>query len=162
GEWVEIRNRSGGALDLRGHALLDRSGTRARPDSAARCAADSPIVIAPDRAPLLAAVPELGPSLVWSARPRPPPHNSDNASGIADAVRWRDAEDLPSDRVDYSADWAPPGVPIERDPEGRWRASLDPRGSPTRPGREPTSISGSFALLRPVVPVSGDARMAWA
>lgn len=162
GEWVEIANRTHGALDLRGHTLLDRSDTRGVPDTAARCPAESLCVLAQNRPALLAAYPELDPSRVWSVRPWPALNNSNDETGTADAVRWRDADDLPSDRVDYSATWAPSGVPIERAADGAWRASLDPGGSPGRPGREPSPIAGVFALARPVVRSSdGAARMIW-
>ncbi len=162
GEWIEARNASGGPLDVHGWTLTDRSGTRGVADASAPCPPDSLLLLAQDPTRLAARYPGLDTARVVRVHPWPALNNSDGKDGIADGVTLRDADGLPSDAMSYSAAGVADGVPLERDPDGRWRASLDPNGSPLAPEAEPTPIRGRFALARARLP-SGTANVhvAW-
>lgn len=148
GEWVEVANRSGGPLDLAGLTLSDRTGSPAPPrppGEAAPLAPDSFAVFAQDREQLLAYYPGIDGRRVWEVAPWGALNNSNDASGIADAVIVREADGVLSDRVDYSSTGVPDGVPLEKR-QGGWWPALQASGSPLLPPIVPPPLRGHFQL----------------
>ena len=163
GEWVEARNRSSAPLDLAGWTLRDRSGTRGALAPPAPLPADSLVVLAQRRDLLVAAHPALDTARIVAVHPWPSLNNTDDAGGIADILDLADASGLPVDRAAYSAAGVPAGVTVERGADGRWRAALDPAGTPLAPAREPAVVRGAFAVLSPRLHAGApSARVAWA
>jgi hypothetical protein len=160
GEWVEVRNVAGADVDLSVYTLSDRTATRAR-IGAGRLPADSLGMLAQDRAALLARFPGLDTTRVWQAAPWPALNNTDDSTGVADAVVVRE-EGLPCARVDYSSAGVPTGVPLEwRD--GAWWPSLSVQGSPLRPPEPPATLRSRFDVVPTRLrPGARRARLAWA
>ena len=146
GEWVEVRNASGFALDLTRFTLSDRGSGRGVPrDGSGPIAPESLAVFAQDRAALLASRPEIDAARVWQVSPWSALNNSDDDSNVADIVSLRETDGVVSDRVPYRAAGVPAGVPIEwRD--GLWQPALDPRGSPLQPPRPLPPVAHRFQL----------------
>jgi hypothetical protein len=162
GEWVELRNRSPAAVALSGWVLRDRSGTRGVPQGDPICAADSLVVLAQDPAALVAAYPGLDAARVVETKPWPALNNTNDDSGVADALELLDPDALPSDQVAYSAAGVPAGVPLERGHDGRWRTAIDPAGTPLAPARELPALGGTFAVVGPRIAAGTHAvRIAW-
>jgi hypothetical protein len=163
GEWVEVRNRSGIAIDLTTFTLSDRGTARGVPrEGDGALAPESLAVLAQNRAALLAAYPGLAAARVWEVSPWAALNNSDDAGGVADEVVLREADGLEDDRVAYHAGGLPAGVPLElRD--GAWVAALDPRGTPLAPPKTLPPAAHRFELAPARVP-AGDVRVAitWA
>jgi hypothetical protein len=163
GEWVEVHNRSAAPVVLEGWTMSDRSGTRGVATAVTALPPDSLVVLTQDRVALNAVFPALDTSRVVVLHPWPSLNNSDDATGVADVVALHDVDGLPADRAAYSAAGIPSGVPVERDLDGRWRAALDPSGTPLAPRRPPAAIPGAFAVLRPRLRLGESAaRVAWA
>jgi hypothetical protein len=147
GEWVEVRNRDRAPVDPALFTLSDRGATRARLlEGSGSCEPESLILIAQDREALLARYPGLDPRRIWRASPWPALNNSDDESGIADAVVLRDLDGTLCERHDYSAAGIPSGVPIERVTEDLWQAARDPDGSPLAPPKALGPIVGRLVL----------------
>ena len=162
GEWVELRNRSPAAVALSGWVVRDRSGTRGVPQGDPTCPADSLVVLAQDRAALVAAYPGLDAARVVETKPWPALNNTNDDSGVADALELLDPDGLPSDQVAYSAAGVPAGVPLERGHDGRWRTAIDPAGTPLAPARELPALGGTFAVVGPRIAAGTHAvRIAW-
>jgi hypothetical protein len=161
GEWVELRNRSGVALDLAVFTLSDRGSARGSPaggDGALE--PESLAVLAQDRAALLRAFPALDARRVWSAGPWPSLNNSNDSTGFADAVVVREADGALCQRVDYSAAGSPTGVPLEwRD--GGWWPDSDPAGTPLRPPHARNPLARRFECAPRRLPEGGAATLAW-
>jgi hypothetical protein len=162
GEWVELENVSGAALDPSAFRIGDRSGTLGAPQGGTETvAADSLVVFAQRRADLLARFPALDPARVWEAAPWPALNNSDDAAGIADEVRAAEPDGTWSDIVAYSAAGIPAGVPLERR-GGAWWPSLAGAGTPLGPPVMPSPIAGSFALApRRIAHAGMETRIVW-
>jgi len=119
-------------------------------------------VLAQAPAALIAAYPGLDTTRIVAVEPWPSLNNRDEADGIADALELIDSDGLPVDHASYSAAGVPAGVPVDRGDDGRWRAALDPAGSPLAAPRAPAAIRGAFALLRARLgPGQQTARVAW-
>lgn len=163
GEWIELRNRSPEPVALSGWTLHDRSGTRGIARTTLTLEPDSLAVLVQHRDPMLAAFPALDTSRIVTLSPWPSLNNSDDEGGIADAVELSDSESLPADHAAYSATGVPAGVPLDRGSGDKWRAALDPMGTPLAPPLKPRRINGSFALLAPRLRAgSAVTRVAWA
>jgi hypothetical protein len=148
GEWVEVRNRTSGPLDLTGFTLSDRGRARGRLSAGVTAlAAESLAVLAQDRRGLLARFPGLDSTRVLGVSPWSSLNNANDTTGVADVVTLRESDETPCARQPYSASGIPAGVPIERSSEGEWRAALDPDGSPLRPPRAPAPLVGRFDLV---------------
>jgi hypothetical protein len=160
GEWVELRNVSGAPVWLAGLIVSDRSGTRGRVAGSLALPHDSLVLLAQDPATLVARRPHLDATRVIALAPWPSLNNSDDTSGTADVVEWRDAAGRLGERVAYSARGVPAGVPIERD-QGVWRAALSPAGTPLAPPAEPAPVPGRFALATARVRAGGEAHARW-
>ena len=161
GEWVEVRNRSGAALDLAAFTLSDRGttrGTAAGGEGAFE--PESLAVLAQDRAALLRAFPALDARRVWSAGPWPSLNNSNDSTGFADAVVLREQDGTRCQRVDYSAAGIPAGVPLEwRD--GGWWPDSDPAGTPLGPPRARAPLAHRFECAPRRLREGGLATLAW-
>ena len=163
GEWIELRNRSREPVALSGWTLRDRSGTRGIARTTLELAPESLAVLVQHRDLMIAAFPVLDTSRVVTLSPWPSLNNSDDSGGIADAVELSDTEALPADHAAYSAAGVPSGVPLDRGSGDKWRAALDPLGTPLASPLKPRSISGSFALLAPRLRAgTASTRVAWA
>jgi hypothetical protein len=162
GEWVEVRNRSGAALDLAAFTLADCGATRARIAGPAVLAPDSLAVLAQTRAALLARIPALDTARVWEARPWPALNNADDTAGVADHVVLRDSDGVPSQRVAYSAAGVPAGVPLEwRD--GGWWPAATPVGTPVAPPGAPPALASRFTVEPArLAGTAREVRLAWA
>jgi len=152
GEWVEVRNVSGGAVDLAGFTLSDRTGTAGKPEAGAALAPESLAVLAQDRTALLFRFPALDSTRVREARPWPSLNNRDDETGAADEVRLRELDGTPCDGYAYSATGLTDGVTLEwRD--GGWWPARSADGSPLALPRGFAAPSGRFVmeprLLRP-------------
>jgi hypothetical protein len=148
GEWVEVRAR-GEPADPAAFTLGDRGDGRGVPaGGAGAIAPESLAIYAQDRAALLLRYPALDATRVWQVTPWAALNNSDDSTGIADAVIVRDADGTRSDRVDYSSAGVPTGVPIERSAGGAWGPSGDPAGTPLAPPRPraPAAAHVVFAM----------------
>ncbi len=161
GEWVEVRNASGAPLDLTAFTLSDRGSTRAKltgGDGALE--PESLAVLAQDRAALLARFPALDPRRVWQGAPWPALNNSDDSSGVADAVVLRE-DGAACVRVDYSAAGVPAGVPLEWR-EGGWWPALESGGTPLGPPASLAALASRFEVApRRLRPGATHARLAW-
>jgi hypothetical protein len=146
GEWVEVLNRDSAPLDLASFRLSDRGTGRATPAlGAGVLAPESLAVLAQDRAGLLSRFPALDAARVWQAAPWPALNNSNDSSGVADAVVLLEADGTLVERVDYSAGGVPDGVPLEwRD--GGWWPSLAAAGTPLA-GPHVTLARGGFEIV---------------
>jgi hypothetical protein len=162
GEWVEVRNRDASPLDPAAFTLSDRGGARGVPAAGSGpVAPESLAVMAQDRAALLARFPALDPARVWQVGPWSALNNSDDSTGIADAVALREADGTPCERVDYSAGGVPAGVPIERRANG-WSPSRAAMGTPLAPPLELPALAARFQVSpRRVRAGAGTARLAW-
>jgi hypothetical protein len=161
GEWVEVRNRSGSPLDLAGFTLSDRGAARGVPSlGEGPLAPESLAVLAQTRGSLLAAFPGLDARRVWSASPWPSLNNTDDSSGVADAVVLRESDGTPCQRVEYSAAGLAAGVPLEwRD--GGWWPSSDPAGTPLAPPRVLAPLARRFECAPRRLREGGTATLAW-
>jgi hypothetical protein len=161
GEWVEVRNRSGQPLDLAGFTLSDRGTARGVPAlGEGALAPESLAVLAQTRAALLAAFPGLDARRVWSASPWSSLNNSDDSSGVADAVVLREGDGTLCQRVEYSAAGLAAGVPLEWRDGGWWPAS-DPAGTPLAPPRGLPALARRFECAPRRLREGGTARLAW-
>jgi hypothetical protein len=162
GEWIEVRNRGDVALDPATFTLSDRGAGRGHPAAGAPLLApESLAVLVQLRAAFLMRHPALDTLRVWSVAPWSSLNNSDDSTGIADAVVLRDSSGLTCDEVAYSAKGVPAGVPLElRD--GNWWPALDPSGSPLAPPREPAAVAGRFELTPRLVAMDAVTHVAWA
>src|SRR5439155_1326536 len=86
---------------------------------------------------------------VWQVKPWAALNNSNDSTGIADAVALREADGTPCERVPYSASGVPSGVPLELR-EGEWRPSRAPLGTPLAPPRTLAPLATLAFLLRSV------------
>jgi hypothetical protein len=161
GEWVEVRNRSAGLLDLAGFTLSDRGASRGVASAGSGALEpESLAVLAQDRAALLATFPGLRAARTWQVRPWPSLNNSDDSTGVADEVVLRESDGTPCQRVAYSAAQVPAGTPLEwRD--GGWWPSSDLSGTPLLPPREWTPIPQHFDCSPRRLRAGGTARLAW-
>ncbi|HEY2954419.1 MAG TPA: hypothetical protein VGK89_04110 [Candidatus Eisenbacteria bacterium] len=161
-EWVEVRNRDAVSVDPADFTLADRGSARGVPDGGGGALApESLAVLAQDRGALLARHPALDPGRIWEVSPWSALNNSDDSTGIADAVVLRESDGTPCERVSYSAGGVPAGVPIERRPGG-WGPSSDPLGTPLSPPRALAPIAGRFQVTpRRVRAGVASARLAW-
>lgn len=161
GEWVEVRNRAGTAVDLASYSLSDAGSTRARLLAFAPLAPESLAVLAQNRAALLAAFPQLDTARVVLAAPWPSLNNSDGESGFADHVTLREADGLVVDDVAYRATGVLAGATLEKT-GGGWTASAARGGSPLRPAREAFGPGVDFALApRRLAPGADLVEVAW-
>ncbi len=162
GEWVEVRNRERSPLDPPGFTLSDRGGTRGVPGGGSGALLpESLAVLAQDRAALIARFPALDPDRVWAVSPWSALNNSNDSTGIADAVVLRETDGTPCDRVDYSASGVPAGVPIERR-SGEWWPSRAALGTPLAPPLTLPVIATRFQVTpRRVRAGAGVARLSW-
>jgi hypothetical protein len=136
GEWVELRGRDAAPVEIATLRLGDRTSTRgAPPDDAPALARDALAVLAQDRRALLDRFPALDSTRVLAVTPWPGLNNTDDATGVADEVALYEDDGAAADRVAYSARGVPAGTPIERTPEGLWRPSPSPEGTPLEPPR---------------------------
>ena len=162
GEWVEVRNRDSAPIDPAGITLADRGAARGVPNTGSGAVEpESLVVLAQDRLGLLARFPALDPDRVWAVSPWPALNNSNDSTGVADAVVLRDADGTPCDRVEYSAAGVPAGVPLERRSGGWWpsRAAL---GTPLSPPLTLPAIATRFQILpRRVRAGTGTTVLAW-
>ena len=132
GEWVEVRNRTSGALRLADFTLSDRADGRAHVLDSLALEPDSLALLAQDRAALLATLPTLDAARIARVASWPSLNNSNGADGLADIVLVRERDGLLSDRIAYSATGVPAGVPLEK-VAGVWRPSNTPAGTPLSP-----------------------------
>ncbi|MEO7866814.1 MAG: hypothetical protein ABIU54_04160, partial [Candidatus Eisenbacteria bacterium] len=159
GEWVEVRNTSGGPLALEGYNLTDRSGTRGKA-AGGTLQPDSLAVFAQDRSALLLAFPAIDSARVRGLSPWPSLNNSDDDAGVADAVVLREPDGLRSDALAYSASGVGSGAPLELT-EGIWRAA-DAPGTPLHPPRPPTPPGAvAFALAATRVHIGTPLAVRW-
>ncbi len=138
GEWVEVLNRSGEAIDPLAFTISDRGATRGRVGGTpAALPPDSLALFAQDRAALLVHHPELDPGRVWAVSPWAALNDRDDSTGVADAVVLREDDGTPCDRFDYSSSGAAKGVTVEKRADGSWGPGLAPGGTPLSPPRPP-------------------------
>ena len=161
GEWVEVRNRSASALELAGFTLSDRGTARGVPSGGeGALAPESLAVLAQTRAALLVAFPGMDARRVWSASPWPSLNNSDDSSGLADAVVLREGDGTLCQRAEYSAAGLAAGVPLEWRDGGWWPAS-DPAGTPLAPPRALAPLARRFECSPRRLREGGAATLAW-
>jgi hypothetical protein len=147
GEWVEVRNRSGAALDLTAFRLADRQGTPGTPAGGqGALAEDSLALLVQDRAALLARYPGLDAERIWQVSPWSSLNNSDDSSGVADVLVLREPDGTPVERAPYSAAGVPAGTPIERRDGERWSPAPDPGGTPLQPPRALPPLAGQLEV----------------
>ncbi len=151
GEWVELRNRSASPVELAGWTFSDRADARSPLDDAPVVEPESLLVLAQDPAALAAAFPALDPARLVRVASWPSLNNSDAADGVADILTLRESDDLPSDRVAYSAAGVPAGATLEKS-SGAWRASAAPNGTPLAPPRGGGAHALAFAVHPRAVP----------
>ena len=146
GEWIELRARGFDPVALDRFTVSDRGGHPSTlPAAAEPLEPDSLVLLAQDRAALLARYPALDSARVLEVAPWAALNNSDDASGTADDVVLRESDGTPCERVSYSAQGIPPGVPIELGAFG-WTADSDPSGTPLAPPRDPPGLATRFEL----------------
>lgn len=161
GEWVEVRNRSGGALVLEEFRLGDRAGAAGRIEAGTVLAPESLAVLAQDPTALLVAYPSLDAARVRRVTPWAAFNNSDDATGIADQVVLADAEGVPVERVSYSAGGIANGVTLEREGDS-WRPAAGNGGTPMAPPRAPEAVPGGFRAEPRRLRIGADTvRFAW-
>ncbi|HYM81846.1 MAG TPA: hypothetical protein VEY91_10630 [Candidatus Limnocylindria bacterium] len=135
GEWVEVRNQSSTPLDPTAFRLADRgTGVGVPSDGAGEIEPDSLVVFAEDPAALRLRFSGLDARRIWLVRPWATLNNSNDTTGVADAVVVRESDGTLSERVAYSAAGVPAGVPLERRGEDWWPATA-PEGTPLSPPR---------------------------
>ncbi len=163
GEWVEVRCRDSVPCELASFRVSDRGAALGVPDpDAPALAPESLAVFAEDRVALLAFAGALDPGRLIAVKPWASLNNSNDTSGVADAVVIRERDGTRSDRVDYSATGIPAGVPLERDGD-RWSPSSDPAGTPLRPPRVLAPLASRFEITPPRIRAgAGGSRIAWA
>ena len=163
GEWVEVRCRDTSPCDLASFRISDRGTALGVPDpDAPALAPESLAVFAEDRVALLAFAGGLDPERVLAIKPWASLNNTNDTSGVADAVVIRERDGTRSDRVDYSATGIPAGVPLERDGD-RWGPSSDPAGTPARPPRVLPRLASRFEITPRRIRSGADgSRIAWA
>ncbi|HEY6865730.1 MAG TPA: hypothetical protein VI792_00640, partial [Candidatus Eisenbacteria bacterium] len=160
GEWVEVRANV--AADPAAFTLSDRGATRGVPAAGeGSLAPDSLAILAQDRAAFLVHHPGLDGRRVWQVSPWAALNNSDDSTGIADAVVLRERDGTRSDRVDYAAAGVPPGVPIELAPWGGWEAGPDPAGTPLAPPRPVPVLRARFELAPRRIAAGAALDLAW-
>lgn len=161
GEWVEVRNRSGAALDPAGFTLADRGGTRgtARPGGGP-LAPESLGVLVQDRDAFLARFVTLDPARVWPLAPWPTLNNADAADGIADALSLAEPDGTPCDAMSYSGSGVPPGVTLERR-DGGWWPGPAADGTPLAPPRAGAAPGRGFDCAPCRVAAGAPLRVAW-
>ena len=163
GEWVEVRNRSGAPLDLAVFSFSDRGAAHGRIRlGPAPCDPDSLALLAQDRAALLGRYPRLDPRRVWQVSPWASLNNTDDASGVADAVVLREEDGTLCERHEYSAAGVPPGVPLERGQGDLWGPASDPEGTPLAPPRLLPAFPGGFEIRPRRIDSGGVTRIGWA
>jgi hypothetical protein len=161
GEWVEIRNRSGAALDPGAFRLSDRGAARGTPSPGADALEpESLAVFAQDRDALLLAFPALDARRVWGVSPWSALNNTDDSAGVADMVVLRESDGTPCQRVAYSAAGVPAGVPLEwRD--GGWWPATEAGGSPLRPPGVHAPLAHHFECAPRRLRAGSSARLEW-
>lgn len=162
GEWIEVRNRSGGDLTIAGFMLADR---RSAPGLASGGGDPLPAggfaVLAQDRASFLNRHPSLDTARVREVRPWASLNNGDDSSGVADVVTVREADGTACERVPYSAAGVPAGVPIERR-DGLWVAAGDTHGTPLAPPRVLPALASALSLApRRLAGAASPATLGW-
>ncbi len=161
GEWVEVRNRSDRPLELGGFTLSDRGTARGVPNGGeGALAPESLAVLAQTPAALLAAFAGLDARRVWGVSPWSSLNNSDDSTGVADAVVLREADGTSCQRVEYSAAGLAAGVPLEWRDGGWWPAS-DPAGTPLAPPRALAALAQRFAIAPRRLAAGAAATLAW-
>ncbi len=147
GEWVEVRNRSGGPIAPQDVRLSDRHGSPGTPVAGGTLPPESLAVLVQTRTGLLARFPGLDSLRVWQVAPWASLNNSDDAQGLADAVVLREGDGTLVERVEYSAAGVPAGVPLERGGGGVWAPSPDPAGTPMAFPRAAPAVAGRFEIV---------------
>jgi hypothetical protein len=161
GEWVEVRNRSAAPLEPALFTLSDRGSARGVPAGGeGPLAPESLAVLAQTRGALLAAFPALDARRVWSVAPWPSLNNSDDSSGVADAVVLRESDGTSCQRVEYSAAGLAAGVPLEWRDGGWWPAS-EPAGTPLAPPRALAPLARRFECAPRRLRAGGTATLRW-
>jgi hypothetical protein len=162
GEWVEVRSRDPAPLDPGGFTLSDRGGARGVPAAGSGALApESLAVFAQDRAALLARFAGLDSARVWEVKPWAALNNSNDSTGVADAVVLRESDGTPCERMSYSASGVPAGVPIEWR-AGAWAPSRAALGTPLAPPLTLAPIATRFQMTpRRVRAGAGMARLSW-
>jgi hypothetical protein len=162
GEWVEVRNRDPAPLDPSAFTLSDRGTARGVPAAGSGpLAPESLAVFAQDRAAFLARFGGLDSARVWEVKPWSALNNSNDSSGVADAVVLRESDGTPCERVSYSAGGVPAGVPIEWR-AGAWAPSRAALGTPLAPPLTLAPIATRFQMTpRRLRAGAGAARLMW-
>jgi hypothetical protein len=161
GEWIEVRAGGGLPVELSQFTLSDRSAHPvALPVAAPSLEPDSLALLAERRGDLLARFPALDPARVIEVSPWAVLNNSDDSSGVADAVVLRERDGTPSDRVEYSARGIPSGVPLELGDAG-WGPDSDPAGTPLGSPRSWASSAARFELGPRRLGAGERPRLAW-
>ena len=162
GEWIEVKNRDALPLDIAGFRLSDRGASHGVPaGGSGALAPDSLALLAQDRAALLSRFAGLDSARVWQVKPWAALNNSNDSTGIADAVVLREADGTPCERVPYSASGVPTGVPLELR-EGEWRPSRAPLGTPLAPPLTLAPLATRFEMTpRRLRAGAGVARLKW-
>jgi hypothetical protein len=163
GEWVEAKNRTGMPLDPEAFRLTDRGAGAGVPSGGfGEVAPESLVVFAEDPSALLVRFPALDPNRVWRVRPWAVLNNSDDTSGVADAVVVRESDGTLSERIAFSAAGVPAGVPLERRGDAWWPA-IAPEGTPLGPPRSLPVQGARFAVSPRRLRAGGDGvRLSWA
>jgi hypothetical protein len=161
GEWVEVRNRSGVALDLGGFTLADRADRGGALLTATVLMPESLAVLAQDRASLLATFPSLDTARVIAVQSWSALNNSDDDAGIADVVRLRERDGVPVARVEYSAAGLPAGFTRELAGGGFWTASSFAGGSPLAPPPVRPPLESALEIVPRRLRAGMPARIEW-
>jgi hypothetical protein len=162
GEWIEVQGRTDPPVEIAMLRLSDRTGTSGAPsDGAGSLRNGSLAVLTQDRTAFLTRFPDLDSTRVVAVSPWPSLNNSDDEHGIADEVVLREEDDTPVDRVAYGARGIPAGVPVERSPEGVWRASGNPVGTPLEPPRVLPPLGGRLKLRSPRITAERRVAIEW-
>jgi hypothetical protein len=163
GEWVELECLDVAPCHVAEFTLSDRGVTRGVPDAVdLDVPPDSLVVLAEDRSALLAITGHLDSTRVVAVKPWAALNNTNDSTGVADAVVVRERDGTRSDRVDYSASGVPAGVPLEWS-DGRWQPSGDPAGTPLRAPVPLAPLPSRFTLEpRRVPPGAPRVTLSWA